>query len=117
MGQDQASASGQGSDDVVGYRWEFVRRFAEGIIKLAGNMSGDRQKKIGRLAARMPEATELAGGRWVNVPYVGVQATEPPRSAGEPPVPEFLGYRFGLHPKKIGSGCWCASRRRTREWT
>ncbi|RRT31540.1 hypothetical protein B296_00058686 [Ensete ventricosum] len=25
--------------------------------------------------------------------------------------------RFGLHPKKIGSGRWCASRRRTREWT
>ncbi|RWW73551.1 hypothetical protein BHE74_00018564 [Ensete ventricosum] len=24
---------------------------------------------------------------------------------------------FGLHPKKIGSGHRCASRRRTREWT
>ncbi|RWV77099.1 hypothetical protein GW17_00062120, partial [Ensete ventricosum] len=45
MGQDQASASGRGSDDVVGYRWEFARRFAEGIMKLAGNMSGDRQRR------------------------------------------------------------------------
>ncbi|RZS20859.1 hypothetical protein BHM03_00053416 [Ensete ventricosum] len=27
-----------------------------------------------------------------------------------------LGRRFGLHPKKIGSGRRCASRR-TREWT
>ncbi|RWV83539.1 hypothetical protein BHE74_00052918 [Ensete ventricosum] len=25
--------------------------------------------------------------------------------------------RFVLHPKKISSGHWCASRRRTREWT
>ncbi|RRT34457.1 hypothetical protein B296_00031707 [Ensete ventricosum] len=25
--------------------------------------------------------------------------------------------RFDLHPKKIGSGCRCASRRRTRKWT
>ncbi|RWW23749.1 hypothetical protein GW17_00011987 [Ensete ventricosum] len=25
--------------------------------------------------------------------------------------------RFDLHPKKIGCGCRCASRRRTRKWT
>ncbi|RWV91856.1 hypothetical protein GW17_00045818 [Ensete ventricosum] len=25
--------------------------------------------------------------------------------------------RFDLHPKKIGSGRRCASRRRTRDWT
>ncbi|RZR88806.1 hypothetical protein BHM03_00016441 [Ensete ventricosum] len=25
--------------------------------------------------------------------------------------------RFDLHPKKIGSGCRCASRMRTRKWT
>ncbi|RWW42239.1 hypothetical protein BHE74_00052227 [Ensete ventricosum] len=25
--------------------------------------------------------------------------------------------RFDLHPKKIDSGCRCASRRRTRKWT
>ncbi|RRT41502.1 hypothetical protein B296_00031729, partial [Ensete ventricosum] len=24
--------------------------------------------------------------------------------------------RFDLHPKKIGTGCQCASRRRTRKW-
>ncbi|RWV98112.1 hypothetical protein BHE74_00022969 [Ensete ventricosum] len=24
---------------------------------------------------------------------------------------------IGIHPKKIGSGHWCALRRRTREWT
>ncbi|RWV83841.1 hypothetical protein GW17_00054496 [Ensete ventricosum] len=29
----------------------------------------------------------------------------------------WIGGRFGLHPKKIGSGRRCASRRRTREWT
>ncbi|RWW23348.1 hypothetical protein GW17_00012410 [Ensete ventricosum] len=27
-----------------------------------------------------------------------------------------IGRRFGLHPKKIGSGHRCALRRRTREW-
>ncbi|RWW55106.1 hypothetical protein BHE74_00038270 [Ensete ventricosum] len=33
-------------------------------------------------------------------------------------LPEVAGVcgRFDLHPKKIGSGCWCASRRRTRKW-
>ncbi|RWV79208.1 hypothetical protein GW17_00059700 [Ensete ventricosum] len=25
--------------------------------------------------------------------------------------------RFDLHPKKIGSGCRCALRRRTQKWT
>ncbi|RWW25354.1 hypothetical protein GW17_00010312 [Ensete ventricosum] len=49
-----------GSDDVVGPCWEFARRFAEGIGKLAGNTSGDRQKKSERLAVRMPEAVGLA---------------------------------------------------------
>ncbi|RWV89416.1 hypothetical protein GW17_00048434 [Ensete ventricosum] len=44
------------SDDVVGPRWEFASRFAEGIEKLAGNTSGDRRKKTRRLMARMPEA-------------------------------------------------------------
>ncbi|RWW10725.1 hypothetical protein GW17_00025719 [Ensete ventricosum] len=45
---------GPGSDDVVGPRREFVRRFVEGIRKLAGNMLGDHQK--------IPEASRLAGG-------------------------------------------------------
>ncbi|RWW04332.1 hypothetical protein GW17_00032451 [Ensete ventricosum] len=69
---------------------KFARRFTEGIGKLVGNIPGDRRKKTGRLIARMPEAAGLAGGRWVNRPYPGVRATEPPRSAGEPLVPEFF---------------------------
>ncbi|RRT45201.1 hypothetical protein B296_00028244, partial [Ensete ventricosum] len=40
---------------------KFARRFIEGIGKLAGNTSGDRRKKTGRLIARIPEATELVG--------------------------------------------------------
>ncbi|RRT79348.1 hypothetical protein B296_00025516 [Ensete ventricosum] len=40
---------------------KFARRFVEGIEKLAGNTLGDRQKKIGRLTARMSEAVRLAG--------------------------------------------------------
>ncbi|RZS13901.1 hypothetical protein BHM03_00045536 [Ensete ventricosum] len=39
---------------------EFARRFTEGIGKLAGNMSGDYQKKIIGLIARIPEVIELA---------------------------------------------------------
>ncbi|RZR86588.1 hypothetical protein BHM03_00013814 [Ensete ventricosum] len=42
----------RGSDDIV----EAHRKFAKGIGKLAGNMSGDRWRKIVRLIARMPEA-------------------------------------------------------------
>ncbi|RWW44286.1 hypothetical protein BHE74_00049963 [Ensete ventricosum] len=36
-----------GLDDVVGPRWEFARRFAEGIGKLAGSTPGDHRKKTG----------------------------------------------------------------------
>ncbi|RRT84499.1 hypothetical protein B296_00011947 [Ensete ventricosum] len=36
-------------------------RFTEGIRKLAENTKGDHRKKTKRLAARMPEATGLAG--------------------------------------------------------
>ncbi|RZR74333.1 hypothetical protein BHM03_00035462 [Ensete ventricosum] len=42
-------------------RRKFARRFTEGIGKLAGNMSGDRQKKTIGLTARIPEATRLGG--------------------------------------------------------
>ncbi|RZS20033.1 hypothetical protein BHM03_00052509 [Ensete ventricosum] len=38
-------------DDAKGARWEFARRFAEGIWKLARNTSGDHQRKTMRLAA------------------------------------------------------------------
>ncbi|RWW46697.1 hypothetical protein BHE74_00047364, partial [Ensete ventricosum] len=40
---------------------KFTRRFTEGIGKLTRNMPGDRWKKTERLAARMSEATRLAG--------------------------------------------------------
>ncbi|RWW35389.1 hypothetical protein BHE74_00059691 [Ensete ventricosum] len=51
---------GPSSDDVVGPRREFARRFAERIKKLAGNTLRDRWKKTGRLVTRMPEAIGLA---------------------------------------------------------
>ncbi|RRT39778.1 hypothetical protein B296_00014296 [Ensete ventricosum] len=41
---------------------EFARRFAEGIEKLARNMSGDFRKKTIGLVARIPEAVGLVGG-------------------------------------------------------
>ncbi|RWW38750.1 hypothetical protein BHE74_00056002 [Ensete ventricosum] len=52
---------GPGSDNTVEPHQEFARRFAEGIGKLTGNTSGDRQKKTIGLTARMPEAAELYG--------------------------------------------------------
>ncbi|RWV78975.1 hypothetical protein GW17_00059964, partial [Ensete ventricosum] len=51
----------EGSEDAVGPRWEFARRFTEGIEKLTGNMLENCQKKTIRLAARMPEAAGLVG--------------------------------------------------------
>ncbi|RWW29612.1 hypothetical protein GW17_00005851, partial [Ensete ventricosum] len=61
MGQDQAWALGWGSDDAVGPRCEFARKFVEGIGKLVGNTSRDHRKKTKRLVARMWEAVGLAG--------------------------------------------------------
>ncbi|RWW42459.1 hypothetical protein BHE74_00051991 [Ensete ventricosum] len=49
-----------GSDDAVGSRREFARRFAQGIGKLIGNITGDHWKKTRGLAARLPKATRLA---------------------------------------------------------
>ncbi|RWV92387.1 hypothetical protein BHE74_00029899 [Ensete ventricosum] len=51
---------GPGSDDAVRFRWEFARRFAEGIRKLVGNTMGDHQEKTERLTASMSEVTGLA---------------------------------------------------------
>ncbi|RWW63923.1 hypothetical protein BHE74_00028876, partial [Ensete ventricosum] len=51
-------------DDVVGPRWEFAKRFVEGIGKLAGNTLGNHQKKTERLATKMSEAAGLAGQRF-----------------------------------------------------
>ncbi|RRT76298.1 hypothetical protein B296_00022920 [Ensete ventricosum] len=36
---------GPSSDDAVGSRRKFARRFTEGIGKLAGNVKGDRRKE------------------------------------------------------------------------
>ncbi|RWV92213.1 hypothetical protein GW17_00045430 [Ensete ventricosum] len=44
-----------------GISLEFVRRFAEGIGKLTGNMLGDCQKKTIGLVARILEVARLAG--------------------------------------------------------
>ncbi|RRT56692.1 hypothetical protein B296_00029066 [Ensete ventricosum] len=43
---------------------EFAMRFAEGIGKLARNMSGDCRKKNIGLTARMPEVAGLAGVKY-----------------------------------------------------
>ncbi|RWW41439.1 hypothetical protein BHE74_00053078, partial [Ensete ventricosum] len=95
---------------IIGGSRKACREFAEGIEKLVGNTPGDHRKKTKRLIARMPEAIGLAG--LVNHPYPGVRAADPPKWAGEPPVPGFSEYRFDLHPKKISSGRRCASRRK-----
>ncbi|RWW45027.1 hypothetical protein BHE74_00049166 [Ensete ventricosum] len=79
---------GLSSNDTVGSRRKFARRFVVGIGKLAGNTKGDRRKEDRRTCHKIIEGC---------------------RSIRE------LG--FDLHPKKIGSGCRCASRRRTRKWT
>ncbi|RWV91472.1 hypothetical protein BHE74_00035845 [Ensete ventricosum] len=70
---------GPGSNDVVRPRREFSRRFTEGIGKLAGNTSGDRLKKTGRLITRMWEATGLA--RWEYRRCLGFRAAD----GGKPP--------------------------------
>ncbi|RWV88981.1 hypothetical protein GW17_00048895 [Ensete ventricosum] len=46
---------------VEGSRNDCRERSVEGIGKLVGNTSGDRQKKTGRLVARISEAAGLAG--------------------------------------------------------
>ncbi|RRT59707.1 hypothetical protein B296_00029800 [Ensete ventricosum] len=82
---------------MVGARPEFARRFVELIGKLAGNTPGDRQRKTVRLTAGDSECCRNAGVRSLSLVV--------------------MFNWFGPHPKKIGSGCRCASRRRTREWT
>ncbi|RWV89975.1 hypothetical protein GW17_00047856 [Ensete ventricosum] len=46
----------RGSDDAMGSRRKFARRFIEGIGKLAGNMKGDRWKEDRRTCRK------IAGG-------------------------------------------------------
>ncbi|RRT58955.1 hypothetical protein B296_00043700 [Ensete ventricosum] len=66
-----------------------------------GSLLGDSSKESGRsLGTRREIAGKKTGGLARRLPEVaGVCG------------------RFDLHPKKIGSGCQCASRRRTRKWT
>ncbi|RWW45183.1 hypothetical protein BHE74_00048993, partial [Ensete ventricosum] len=52
---------GLGSDDAVGHRWEFTRRFAEGIGKLTGNTRGDHRKKTIGLVTRVSTTAKLVG--------------------------------------------------------
>ncbi|RRT45426.1 hypothetical protein B296_00041400 [Ensete ventricosum] len=56
---------GSSSDDAVGSRRKFTRRFVEGIGKLAGNAKGDRREIIGKktrgLVIRLSEVTEVYG--------------------------------------------------------
>ncbi|RWV88129.1 hypothetical protein GW17_00049815 [Ensete ventricosum] len=52
---------GSGFRRCSGITLKFIRRFAEGIGKLAGNTLGDYRKKTGRLTVRMSEAIGLAG--------------------------------------------------------
>ncbi|RWV82097.1 hypothetical protein GW17_00056433 [Ensete ventricosum] len=49
------------SDDAVGSRWKFTRRFAEGIGKLAGTRREIAGKKTGGLTARLSEITGVYG--------------------------------------------------------
>ncbi|RWV78469.1 hypothetical protein GW17_00060563 [Ensete ventricosum] len=94
-------------------RWDLVGSSLGDSSKESGSSLGTRReivgKKTGGLVARLPKVAKICGskpsvsGGWttctssfqrVNRPYPG----------------------FDLHPKKIGSGCRCASRR-TRKWT
>ncbi|RRT54176.1 hypothetical protein B296_00013517 [Ensete ventricosum] len=49
------------SDDAVGSRRKFVRRFVEGIEKLARNMKGDCRKKTEGLAVRLLVVVGVCG--------------------------------------------------------
>ncbi|RWV81884.1 hypothetical protein GW17_00056660 [Ensete ventricosum] len=68
---------------------KFARRFAKGIGKLAGNAKGDCWEEDWKTCRKI--------------------------TGGCRNIRESVG--FDLYPKKISSGCRCASRRRTRKWT
>ncbi|RWW14611.1 hypothetical protein GW17_00021605 [Ensete ventricosum] len=63
-----------GSDDAMGSRWEFARRFTEGIGKLARNTLGDHRKKTIGLAARMLEDTRLD---WKGTTFAKISTGKP----------------------------------------
>ncbi|RRT75239.1 hypothetical protein B296_00026825 [Ensete ventricosum] len=49
----QSLGIGPSSDNAVGSRQKFARRFVEGIGKLAGNAKGDRRKEDWRTCHKM----------------------------------------------------------------
>ncbi|RZS24575.1 hypothetical protein BHM03_00057654 [Ensete ventricosum] len=68
---------------------------------LAGSSLGDSPKELG---SSLGTPREIAGKK------TGGLATRLSEVTG-------VCRRLDLHPKKISSGCRCASRRRTRKWT
>ncbi|RRT65273.1 hypothetical protein B296_00011023 [Ensete ventricosum] len=94
-------------------QWDLVRSSLGDSPKEAGSSLGMRREIVGKktrgLTVRLPEYMgNLSDSQLLTV-------GKPPRSASKPLVLIFFGYRFDLHPKKIGSECRCASRRRTRK--
>ncbi|RRT53854.1 hypothetical protein B296_00036574 [Ensete ventricosum] len=73
-------------------RWDLAGSSLGDSPKESGSSLRTRReiigKKTGGLAVRLLEVTEVCG----------------------------MSDRFDLHPKKIGSGCLCASRKRTQKW-
>ncbi|RZS22930.1 hypothetical protein BHM03_00055767 [Ensete ventricosum] len=64
------------SDDELGSRLKFARRFAEGIGKLAGNAKGDRQEEDGRTCHKIVgSCRSMWECRRVNRPYHILRAT------------------------------------------
>ncbi|RZS25088.1 hypothetical protein BHM03_00058239 [Ensete ventricosum] len=53
------------SDDAVGSRWKFARRFAKGIRKLVGNAKGDRREEDEDLPQDYRKLPDYAG--WMPV--------------------------------------------------
>ncbi|RWW56590.1 hypothetical protein BHE74_00036682 [Ensete ventricosum] len=132
-GQSQVHASGRGLDDAVG-NWPGVagsslrvsgagqdgaREFARRRSRLAGRSLGvlgqgleDAEGTRREFARRFVEgirklARNMPGDhRWKDRETHRYRLWKLPDCG-----------RFGLHAKKIDSGRWCASRRRTREWT
>ncbi|RWW17153.1 hypothetical protein GW17_00018944 [Ensete ventricosum] len=63
------------SDDAVGSRWKFARRFAEGIWKLAGNAKEDRRKEDRRTCRKIVGGCRnMRDKRWLDYPYHRIRA-------------------------------------------
>ncbi|RRT31755.1 hypothetical protein B296_00054375 [Ensete ventricosum] len=88
IGQDPALASGR-SDDAVGFRREFAKRFTEGIEKLIGNTLGDHQEKT---RGKYTEGYRIGGSKSL-VSDGCTTATQVFEwlTAADPPVPRNLG--------------------------